>query len=65
MSRNDEPRTGEQPPDWAVAQAVNELYDVPDPDAITQRAWELVREAQDREAERHDEYDDPDRGGEG
>ena len=51
----------QRPPDWAVDEATDELYDVKDPHAITERAWELVRE---REDERHDEYDDPDQGGE-
>jgi hypothetical protein len=50
-----------RPPDWAVDQATDELYDVDHPHAVTQRAWELLRE---REDERHDEYDDPDQGGE-
>ena len=35
-----------------------------DPPAIAERAWELVRDAEERESERHDEYDDPDQGGE-
>jgi hypothetical protein len=50
-----------RPPDWAVDQATDELCDVDHPHAVTQRAWELLRE---REDERHDEYDDPDQGGE-
>jgi hypothetical protein len=55
----------QQPPDWAVDQAKDELYDVEDSGAIADRAWELTHNAQDREDERHDEYDDPDQGGEG
>jgi hypothetical protein len=34
------------------------------PSVIIERARELVREAEQREDERHDEYDDPDQGGE-
>jgi hypothetical protein len=49
---------------WAVGQATAELYDVDDPDVIIERARELVREAELLEEERHDEYDDPDQGGE-
>ncbi len=54
----------QQPPGWAVDQAIDELRDVDDPLAIVQRAWELVRDVEERDAERHDEYDDPDQGGE-
>ena len=50
-----------RPPEWAMDEATDELSEVNDPHAVIQRAWELVRE---REDERHDEYDDPDRGGE-
>jgi hypothetical protein len=55
----------ETPPDWALNQAGDELYDVTDPAVIADRARELARAAQEREDERHDEYDDPDQGGEG
>jgi hypothetical protein len=51
-------------PTWAVQQAREELYDVVDPAAIEARAREISREHQEREDERHDEYDDPDEGGE-
>ena len=54
------------PPGWAVDQSMDELNDdVPNPAAVTERAWELARAAQQRDDERHDEYDDPDQGGEG
>ncbi len=52
-------------PTWAVDQAADELYDVDDGRTITARAWAIVREKQQRDDERHDEYDDPDQGGEG
>jgi hypothetical protein len=51
-------------PDWALQQAKEELYDVKDSEAIARRAREIARHAQEREDERHDEYDDPDQGGE-
>lgn len=51
-------------PTWAVEQAREELYDVRDPVVIEERATEILREHQQREDERHDEYDDPDEGGE-
>ena len=53
------------PPRWAAERAGEELYDVSDPVAIIERAWEIVRESAVLEDERHDEYDDPDQGGEG
>jgi hypothetical protein len=53
------------PPGWAQDRAAADLYDVKDPAVIAERAWELVHEAQRLEDERHDEYDDPDQGGEG
>lgn len=55
---------GPTPPEWAVEQAADDLYDVDDPPAVVERAWQLAREAEDLQAERHDEYDDPDQGGE-
>ncbi|CAA9326965.1 MAG: hypothetical protein AVDCRST_MAG72-63 [uncultured Nocardioidaceae bacterium] len=53
------------PPGWALEQAAEEQGDNPDLTSITDRAWELAHQAQERESERHDEYDDPDEGGEG
>jgi hypothetical protein len=64
MGTPDEHRKVEKPPNWALDQAGNELYDMDDPPAAQERAWQLVHEAQVREDERHDEYDDPDQGGE-
>lgn len=60
----DSPDVG-PPPAWAVDKASAELYDVSDHAAVLERAWALVDEAQQLEEERHDEYDDPDLGGEG
>ena len=54
-----------KPPAWAVERARADLYDVTDEAAVTERAWEIVRDEAVRQDERHDEYDDPDRGGEG
>ena len=50
---------------WAVAQAAGEMCDLEDPYALINRARQLMFEAAVREAERHDEDDDPDMGGEG
>lgn len=58
-------RQPQDPPGWALDQAATELYDVEDRSAIVERAREIVREAQQLRDERHDEYDDPDQGGEG
>ena len=54
----------DEPPDWAVEEAGKELYDESDPSVLATRAWAIVREMQARHDERHDEYDDPDEGGE-
>lgn len=60
-----DPSQPQNPPDWALDQAARELYDVEDRSAIVERAWEISRGAQQLEDEQHDEYDDPDQGGEG
>ena len=62
-----DPNDGASPapvPAWALQQATEELYDVEDVAVITRRAAEIAGEAREREDERHDEYDDPDEGGE-
>jgi hypothetical protein len=64
MPHPDEATPSQSIPAWAVQQATEELYDVEDPDVISQRAEQIAREAREREDERHDEYDDPDQGGE-
>jgi hypothetical protein len=60
----DEPSSRPEPPYWAIEQAIEELFDAQDRAAIVSRAWEISREASQLEDERHDEYDDPDQGGE-
>ena len=58
--------TGPGPPRWALEAARAELYDVAeDSDVVRARAWQLVNERATLDHERHDEFDDPDRGGEG
>lgn len=52
-------------PRWALQQATDELAEGEDAAAIAERAREIVSEAEELEDERHNEYDDPDRGGEG
>jgi hypothetical protein len=54
----------QKPPGWAVDQATDELDDVEDRAATAARAWQIVRDAEEQVDERHDEYDDPDQGGE-
>jgi hypothetical protein len=49
----------------AMQQATKELADVEDVEVISERATEIARERQELEDERHDEYDNPDEGGEG
>lgn len=63
MSHPDETSTGPTPA-WALQRAAEELYDIKDAEVIAQRAREIVREGREREDERHNEYDDPDEGGE-
>lgn len=59
------PRAGRPLPDWALERARGELFDVDDDSAVIVRAWQIVSETQELDDERHDEYDDPDSGGEG
>ena len=53
-----------QLPAWAIDQATVELGDTEDEAAIAQQAREIVSDDVQRNDERHDEYDDPDQGGE-
>jgi DNA-directed RNA polymerase subunit K/omega len=41
------------------------MYDTTDAEAIARRAREIAAESRQLEDERHDEFDDPDLGGEG
>ena len=53
-----------EPAAWAVEKAAHDLDDAEDREAVRRRAWQLMSDAQELEDERHDEYDDPDQGGE-
>jgi hypothetical protein len=64
MSHADEDSPTGSTPAWALQRATEEMYDTEDADVTAQRAGEIARESREREAERHDEYDDPDQGGE-
>ena len=64
VSTSDENAHVEELPVWAIDQASAELYDVHDRAVIIGRAWEIVRDVAQAHSERHDEYDDPDQGGE-
>jgi hypothetical protein len=62
MSSNSPLDPGDRvPPDWALGQAMHDLDDDDDVVGRDERAWQLV---QDLEAERQDEDEDPDQGGE-
>ena len=65
MSHPDEDSPLVPIPAWALQQAAEELYAIEDAEVIAQRARDIAREHHEREDERHDEYDDPDQGGEG
>ena len=64
MSHPDERSSTASAPTWALQRATEELYDTTDDEVIAERAREIAREGREREDERHDEYDDPDEGGE-
>lgn len=64
MSHPDEGSSTASTPTWALQRATEELYDINDAELIAQRAREITRQSREREDERHDEYDDPDQGGE-
>jgi hypothetical protein len=64
MTHPDERSSAASIPTWALQRATDELYDTTDAEVIAQRAREIARESREREDERHDEYDDPDQGGE-
>ena len=64
MSHPDEGSSTASIPAWALQRATEELYDTKDADVIAQRAREIVGESRQLEDERHDEFDDPDEGGE-
>lgn len=64
MSEHREHSRSEEPPGWAVDQAVGDLPEDSGPSEVTALAWQLADSAAERFDERHDEYDDPDQGGE-
>ncbi len=64
MSEHRENPLSEEPPGWAVRQAVGDLPEDSHPFEVTALAWQLADSAAERFNERHDEYDDPDQGGE-
>lgn len=64
MTLPDEGSSTASTPTWALQQAAEELDDVTDTDVIAHHAREIARESREREDQRHDEYDDPDQGGE-
>jgi hypothetical protein len=65
MTEHREASRSEEPPGWALRQALDDLPEGSDPSAVTTLARQLADSAEERFDERHDEYDDPDQGGEG
>jgi len=65
MASSEEQRPAEEPPTWAIELATAELYDTVDQGLIMDRARQIARDTGTLHDERHTEYDDPDRGGEG
>lgn len=64
MSHPDEDTSPASIPTWALQRANEELHDTTNVEVITQRARDIAGESRQLEAERHDEFDDPDQGGE-
>ena len=64
MSESQPHQNPDKPPAWAIDQARGDLPVGVDPSEVTALAWNLAESAAERFDERHDEYDDPDQGGE-
>ena len=64
MVRPEDPASTHPPSTWALDRAASDLYDEVDPEVVAAHARELERAAGEIEEERHDEFDDPDEGGE-
>ena len=60
-----DPSDASRPPGWATDQAAVERHDATGGSPLDDRAWQLVRASQAQPDEGHDEFDDPDQGGEG
>jgi hypothetical protein len=60
-----DPSDAPRPPGWATDQAAVERHDATQGSPLDDRAWQLVRASQAQQDEGHDEFDDPDQGGEG
>jgi len=65
MATAQEQGPAQGPPSWAIERASAELGATAGRTLIIDRAWEIVRASAAQDDERHDEYDDPDQGGEG
>ena len=64
LTPHESPPPPEEPPGWAIRQASSDLPDDSDTSEVTALARDLADAAAERFNERHDEYDDPDEGGE-
>lgn len=64
LTPHESPPPPEEPPGWAVQQALSDLPDGSETSEVTALAWNLADAATVRFNERHDQYDDPDQGGE-
>jgi hypothetical protein len=53
-----------EPPSWAIRQAISDLPEGSETSVVMALARDLADAAAERFNERHDEYDDPDQGGE-
>ena len=70
QSRASEPpydvkQSGNEPPRWALDQAAVQGHHHDEGRPLHDRAWQLVRATQAQPDESHDQFDDPDEGGEG
>ena len=64
LTPHEGPPPTEEPPAWAIRQALSDLPSGSETSEVTALAWDLADAAAERFTERHDEYDDPDQGGE-
>jgi hypothetical protein len=64
LTPHENPPPTEEPPAWAVRQALSDLPSGSETSQVTALARSLADAAAERFNESHDEYDDPDEGGE-
>ena len=64
LTPHESPPPTEEPPAWAIRQALSDLPSGSETSEVTALAWDLADAAAERFTERHDEYADRAQGGE-